>query len=38
MPENIKSQYQEFTCAKMDKLNSVLDIDWINIEDYIHGK
>ena len=38
IPENIKSQYQEFTCAKMDKLNSVLDIDWINIEDYIHGK
>ena len=38
IPKNIKSQYQEFTCAKMDKLNSVLDIDWINIEDYIHGK
>lgn len=38
MPDNIKSQYQEFTCAKMDKLNAVMDIDWIKIEDYINDK
>jgi hypothetical protein len=38
MPENLKSQYQKYTCANLDKLNSVVDQSWISIEDYINGK
>ena len=38
MPENLKSQYQSYTCANIDKLNSVIDMNWTNIEDYINGK
>ena len=37
MPENLKGQYQEYTCANLDKLNSVVDMQWTNIEDYING-
>lgn len=36
MPENLKSQYQKYTCANLNKLNSVIQIDWIKIEDYIN--
>ena len=36
MPENIKNQYQKYTCANLDKLNSVIDMDWKNIKDYIN--
>mgnify|MGYP003315798078 CR=1 FL=1 len=36
IPDNIKNQYQEFTCANLDKLNSVIDMEWINIKDYIN--
>jgi ADP-L-glycero-D-manno-heptose 6-epimerase len=38
MPEELKSQYQTYTCANLDKLNSVVDMTWTNIEDYINGK
>lgn len=38
MPENLKSQYQSYTCANLNKLNSVTSIQWKNIEDYINGK
>jgi ADP-L-glycero-D-manno-heptose 6-epimerase len=38
IPENIKSQYQKYTCANLTKLNSVVDMQWIKIEDYINGK
>jgi ADP-L-glycero-D-manno-heptose 6-epimerase len=38
MPENLKAQYQKYTCANLDKLNSVVDMQWTSIEDYINGK
>jgi ADP-L-glycero-D-manno-heptose 6-epimerase len=38
IPENIKSQYQKYTCADLTNLNSVVDMQWTNIEDYINGK
>ena len=36
IPDNIKNQYQEYTCANLNKLNNVIDMDWINIKDYIN--
>ena len=38
MPENLKTQYQKYTCANLDKLNSIVDIEWTSIEEYINGK
>lgn len=35
IPENIKSQYQKYTCANLTNLNSVVDMQWVKIEDYI---
>lgn len=35
MPNNLKGQYQEFTKANLDKLNKHLNIEWVNILDYI---
>ena len=37
MPDELKGQYQKYTCANLDKLNSVVDMSWISIEDYING-
>ena len=37
MPDNLKSQYQKYTCADLTKLNSVIDHKWIDIKDYING-
>jgi ADP-L-glycero-D-manno-heptose 6-epimerase len=37
MPENIKSQYQKYTCADLTNLNSVVDMQWTNIEEYINA-
>lgn len=37
MPNNLKTQYQSYTCANLDKLNSVVDMQWTNIKDYING-
>lgn len=36
IPDNIKGQYQKYTCANLDKLNSVVDMKWKSIEDYIN--
>lgn len=36
IPDNVKNQYQEYTCANLDKLNSVIDMEWISIKDYIN--
>jgi ADP-L-glycero-D-manno-heptose 6-epimerase len=38
MPANLKSQYQAYTCANLNKLNAVVDMQWTNIKDYINGK
>jgi len=38
MPEELKLHYQKYTCANLDKLNSVVDMQWTSIEDYINGK
>lgn len=37
MPDNLKSQYQSYTCADLKLLNSVVEMNWIKIEDYING-
>jgi len=37
MPENLKGQYQEFTCADLTKLNNTIDMKWTRIEDYINA-
>ena len=37
MPDNLKGQYQKYTCADLTKLNSVVDHKWIDIKDYING-
>ena len=37
MPDKLKNQYQTYTCADLTKLNSVVDINWTTIEDYING-
>ena len=37
IPDNLKAQYQSYTCADLTKLNRIVNIDWIKIEDYING-
>lgn len=36
MPENLRLQYQKYTCADLTKLNSTIDMSWISIKDYIN--
>jgi ADP-L-glycero-D-manno-heptose 6-epimerase len=36
MPENLKGQYQDYTCANTKKLTNIIDIDFKNIKDYIN--
>jgi ADP-L-glycero-D-manno-heptose 6-epimerase len=38
MPENLKNQYQEYTCADITKLSTVTDIKFATVEEYINGK
>lgn len=38
MPDNLKGQYQEYTCANMDKLNSIVDIKFKTVKEYLDGK
>jgi ADP-L-glycero-D-manno-heptose 6-epimerase len=35
MPDELKHQYQEYTCADLTKLNSIVDMEWTNVKDYI---
>ena len=35
MPENLQRQYQAFTCADINRLNSVIEMRWTDIRDYI---
>ena len=36
MPESLKGQYQEYTCANIKKLSNTVDVKFTNIEDYIN--
>ena len=38
IPDNLKGQYQDYTCANLDKLYDTIDIEWTNIEDYINAR
>ena len=38
IPDNIKNQYQEYTCADISKLNSVIDMEWESIKEYINAQ
>jgi len=35
MPEDLKSQYQKYTCANLTKLNKVVNMNWIDVIDWI---
>lgn len=35
MPEELIGQYQAYTCANLDKLNSIIQMEWTSIADYI---
>lgn len=35
MPEDLKPQYQKYTCADLTKLNRLVDIKWIDVIDWI---
>jgi len=37
MPDNLKGQYQEYTCANNKKLTNIIDIEWTDVKDYING-
>jgi len=36
MPDNLKHQYQSYTCADLTKLNSHVNIEWTEVEKYIN--
>lgn len=36
MPENLKNQYQEYTCADITKLSNIVNINFTKIEDFIN--
>lgn len=35
MPDHLHRQYQAFTCAKLGRLNKLIDMKWTDIRDYI---
>jgi ADP-L-glycero-D-manno-heptose 6-epimerase len=37
MPDNLKKQYQSYTCADMSALNNIINKKFIDIKDYING-
>lgn len=37
MPKNLIGQYQEYTCADMKKLSTVVKNNFITVEDYVNG-
>jgi ADP-L-glycero-D-manno-heptose 6-epimerase len=36
MPDNLKGQYQEYTCADITKLSTVTDIKFATVEEYVN--
>jgi len=38
MPEELKGQYQEYTCADIQKLSNVVNINFTKLEEFINGK
>lgn len=36
MPEDLKPQYQKYTCANLTKLNNLVNINWIDVIDWIN--
>jgi ADP-L-glycero-D-manno-heptose 6-epimerase len=38
MPEKLKGQYQEYTCADISKIKKITDIKFTTIEEYINEK
>ena len=38
MPEHLQNQYQEYTCADISKLSTVVNVKFSTVEDYINGK
>ena len=41
MPDNLKNQYQEYTCSDNRKLDEIVDMEWTDVNDYleqIYGK
>ena len=37
MPDNLKGQYQEYTCADTTALNNVTDIKFTTVKDFVNG-
>jgi len=37
MPDNLKGQYQEYTCADTNKLSTVTNIKFTTVEEYVNG-
>ena len=37
MPDDLKKQYQSYTCADMSALNNIINKKFIDIKDYING-
>jgi len=35
MPDNLKNQYQEYTCSDTRKLDEIVDMEWTDVMDYI---
>jgi len=38
MPKNLQNQYQEYTCANIDRLNSVVKVKFHTVSEYVNGK
>ena len=36
MPDALKGQYQEYTCADINKLNKIIDLKFMSIQEYIN--
>jgi ADP-L-glycero-D-manno-heptose 6-epimerase len=37
MPDELKGQYQEYTCADITKLSTVVDVNFSTVEEFING-
>ena len=37
MPDNLKGQYQEYTCANLDSLSTVVKHKFKSVEEYVNG-